>query len=194
MDAETLGRLGSLDIHWQVGETEGKFDPADLLDRAKQILAGHPGRRVVHGDLHAGNALMPDPQIPDLIDFAMAGSGHPCFDLVRISSAIAYGFMRQVEGEAEFCSFFSRLHVGGASEAELASEFPRLLESIGSRLALHALVACRDRALEITEGQPDQARQQYLAMVYLVAAQSLTIESFQEGVVRAALGAVGPTL
>ncbi len=194
MDAETLGRLAGLHVRWQVGEADGKFDPADHLDRAKQILDAHQGRRVVHGDLHTGNTLMPDAQTPDLIDFALAGSGHPCFDLVRVSSAIAYEFLRQVDEEAEFRSFFSRLHVDGASESELESEFPELLIGVGPRMALHALVACRSSAVEATEGQANEARLQYLAMVYLVAAQSLTVGDFQEGVVRSALAAVGPVL
>ena len=194
MDAETLGRLANFDVRWQVGEAGEEFDPAARLDRAKEILNTHQGRRVVHGDLHAGNALMPDTRTPDLIDFAMAGSGHPCFDLVRISSAIGYGFLRQVGGEAQFCAFFKRLHIDGVSESELKAEFPGISSSVGPMVALHVLVACRGAALGATGGQTDEALLQYLAMVYLIAAQSLTIEGFQEGIVRSVLAAIGPAL
>ncbi len=194
MDAKPLVRLAGFDVRWQVGEAGDQFDPITHLDRAKEILDTHQGRTVIHGDLHAGNALMPDTRTPDLIDFAMAGSGHPCFDLVRISSAITYGFLRQLDGETQFRAFFKRLHVDGADEAELKAEFPGLLTGIGGQVALHALVICRAAALEGTEGQPDEALRQYLAMVYLIAAQSLIIEGLQEGIVRSVLATIGPLL
>lgn len=194
MDAETLGRLAGFDVRWQVGGEDGQFDPAEHLARAKEILVGHAGSCVVHGDLHAANLLMLDDRTPDLIDFALAGKGHPCFDLVRISSAIAYEFLRLLEGEAQLYNFFARLHVDGAAEDELRSEFPSLLSGVGAQVALHALAACRTAALEAIEGEVEEPRLQYLAMVYLIAAQSLTIEGFQEGIVRSALAAVGPAL
>jgi hypothetical protein len=194
MDAETLGRLAGLEVRWQVDAEGEEFDPAEHLQRAKEILDGHGSSRVVHGDLHAANLLMPDDRTPDLIDFALAGSGHPCFDLVRISSAIAYEFIRLLEGEAQLRALFTRLHLDGTGEAELKAEFPSLLCGIGAEVALHALVACRAAALVAIAGNAEERRRQYLAMVYLVAAQSLTIDGFQEGVVRSALAAVGPTL
>jgi hypothetical protein len=194
MDAKPLQRLAEFDVRWQVGEAGNEFDPTEHLNRAKEILEAHEGRKVIHGDLHAGNTLMPDIRTPDLIDFAMAGSGHPCFDLVRISSAVAYGFLRQLVGETQFRAFFERLHIGGGTEPELKAEFPGLLTGIGGQVALHALVICRAAALEAAGGEADEALSQYLAMVYLIAAQSLIIEDLQEGIVRSALAAIGPAL
>lgn len=194
MDAKTLARLAELEVRWRVGSDGAEFDPAEHLQRAKEILDDHGASRVVHGDLHAANLLMLDDRTPDLIDFALAGRGHPCFDLVRISSAIAYEFFRLLEGEAQLRIFFSRLHLDGASEAELKTEFPGLLCGIGSAVSLHALVACRAAALTAIIGDAEERHRQYLAMVYLIAAQSLTIEDFQEGAVRCALAAVGPAL
>jgi hypothetical protein len=194
MDAKPLERLAGLNIHWQVGEPGGDFDPTVYLDRTREILRGHPTERVVHGDLHTGNALMLDTRTPDLIDFALAGSGHPCFDLVRVSSAIAYEFLRQLQDEGQMRSFFSRLHVDGAGESELKEEFAKLVTGAGPEVAVHALVTCRAAAVDVIDGDRADALLQYLAMVYLVAAQSLTIEGFQEGLVRSALAAVGPML
>lgn len=194
MDAKPLERLAEFDVRWQVGEAGNEFDPTKHLNRAKEILEAHQGRKVIHGDLHAGNTLMPDTRTPDLIDFAMAGSGHPCFDLVRISSAVAYGFLRQLDGETQFRAFFERLHIGGGTESELKAEFPGLLTGIGGQVALHALVICRAAALEAAGSEADEALSQYLAMVYLIAAQSLIIEDLQEGIVRSALAAIGPAL
>ena len=194
MDAETLRKLATLGVCWRIGEDAEMFDPAEHLERAKEILDGHDAKRVIHGDLHTGNLLMPDDRTPDLIDFALAGGGHPCFDLVRISSAIAYEFLRVLAGEPELRRFFARLHLDGAAEEELLEEFPDLLSGTGAGVAVHALTACRDAALRALDGEAEEKRSQYVAMVYLIAAQSLTIEGFQEAVVRSALAAVGPMI
>lgn len=194
MDAETLGKLANIGVCWQIGGNAEKFDPAEHLEIAKEILNDHGAKCVIHGDLHTGNLLMPDDRTPDLIDFALAGSGHPCFDLVRISSAIAYEFLRVLEGEPELRRFFARLHLENATEEELLTEFPDLLKGTGAGVAVHALTACRDAAIQALDGQVDERRRQYLAMVYLIAAQSLTIEGFQEALVRSALAAVGPAM
>lgn len=194
MDAETLGRLATLGMHWRIGEGNDEFNPTERLERVKRILNEHDASCVIHGDLHTGNLLMSDDRTPDLIDFALAGSGHPCFDLVRISSAITYEFMRVLEGEQELRRFFVRLHLDSATEEELLGEFPTLLSGTGAKVAVHALTTCRDAALQTLDGEADGGARQYLAMVYLVAAQSLTIEGFQEGLVRSVLAAVGPAI
>jgi aminoglycoside phosphotransferase (APT) family kinase protein len=194
MDAKPLERLAGLKVHWRVGDPGSDFDPIVPLAHAKDLLKSHPTARVVHGDLHTGNALMLDTRTPDLIDFALAGSGHPCFDLVRVSSAIAYEFLRQLQDEAQVRSFFKRLYVDGAEESELKEEFAGLVTGVGSEVAVHALVTCRAAALEVIGSDEEKALSQYLAMVYLIAAQSLTIEEFQEGLVRCVLAAVGPRL
>ncbi|MGD9736478.1 MAG: phosphotransferase family protein [Solirubrobacterales bacterium] len=194
MDARTLGVLAGRGVRWQIESEVGDFDPAEHLELAEQILASHSDNCIVHGDMHGGNLLLRDERTPDLIDFATAGSGHPCFDLVRISSAIAYEFLRLLEGEERQRAFFVRLHIDGADEADLRAEFPDLLAGIGSGVALRALTRCRSAALASLAGDPGEDHRQYLAMVYLVAAQSLTVADLQEGVVRSALAAVGPAL
>jgi len=84
--------------------------------------------------------------------------------------------------------------VEGARETELKAEFPKLLSGVGAGVAVRALTRCRAAALAALDGDAGEGHLQYLAMVYLVAAQSLTVEDFQEGVVRSALAAVGPVL
>lgn len=191
---ETITALAEHGIRWTLAGAAGAFDPAEHIPRAQEILSEDLPTRVLHGDLHAANLLMTDDRTPELIDFASAGSGHPCFDLVRISSAITYEFLRDLSGESELCSFFTRIHVDLAAENELRCEFPSLVGSVGARVALHALVVCRDAGLGQLLGVTENRHRHYLAMVYLIGVQSLTIEGFQEGVVRAALAAVGPAL
>jgi hypothetical protein len=59
---------------------------------------------------------------------------------------------------------------------------------------VHALSACRVAAFESLLGDEEARRAQYLAMTYLIAAQSLTIEVLQGAVVRAAIAAIAPAI
>jgi Phosphotransferase enzyme family len=193
MRAETLEYLEEIGVHWEISSAEGNFDPAELVGRAEDILSAHSHTHVVHGDMNTSNLVMPDDRTPNLIDFALAGAGHPCFDFVRFSSGVAYEFLRPVRGEEDLRRFFARLHLEGASKEELRTEFPGLLAGVGPSVALHALTECRRLALAAL---PDDGEDldQYLAMVFLIAAQSLTIEGFQVAAVRSTLGAIAPRL
>jgi hypothetical protein len=83
--------------------------------------------------------------------------------------------------------------VDGASADVLAAEFSDVLEGSSARLAATAIARCRAAALDGLTGNAE-AEVQYLAMVYLIAAQSLTMSEFEGAVVRAALAAVQPPL
>ena len=191
MGAQPLHAFAERGIRWRIGTAPDLFDPAVYIDRVIAILDDCEVEAVLHGDLHADNVLLPGDRNPCLIDFAGAGAGHPSFDLVRLSSALAYEFLRPLGGEDELISFFSRVHIDGADENALRSEYELLLVGTGSAVTLRALTACRRAALEAFD-DPQVGLTQYLAMVYLIAAQSLTIEGFQVGVVRSALAALGP--
>lgn len=189
---EPLAALASHGVRWEIDSGERVFNPAELLPQVSAKLRESETERVVHGDLHAGNVLMLDDRTPKLIDFASAGSGHPCFDLVRLSSFLAYSSIRPVCEESRLREFFQRVHVDGADRAAVEAEFPDLLASNLSRLAGKTLVDCRLGALAQDGGARGET--DYLAMVYLVAAQSLTMDHFQSVVVRATLGAIDPPL
>jgi len=195
LTVEPLENFVELDMRWSIESLEDTFDPTAFVSRAQEIVATQGRTHVIHGDLHTGNLLMQDDRTPSLIDFAKAGTGHPCFDLVRISSSIAYEFIRPLVPEETLRQFFFRTHVDGASKDALLAEFPELLSGIGSRLAVHTLTTCRGASIESLGGVDEtEAAKQYLAMVYLIGAQSLTIPGFQALVVRSALGAIRPRL
>lgn len=191
---DSLDSLADHGVRWAIEGSEGEFDPTEHIEAVTEILDSHGLTHVIHGDLHIANVLMLDDRTPKLIDFALAGAGHPCFDLVRFSSGIAYQFIRPVVAEARLRDFFSRVHLSGANEEELLAEFPELLSGIGPRLAVHALTACRVAAFESLLGDEEARRAQYLAMTYLIAAQSLTIEVLQGAVVRGAIAAIAPEI
>jgi precorrin-6B methylase 1 len=193
---DSLEALRAHGIRWAIesGTDDGEFDPAEHVEAVHETLASHGLTHVIHGDLHIANVLMLDDRTPKLIDFALAGAGHPCFDLVRFSSGIAYQFIRPVLAEAHLRDFFSRVHIDSASQEELVAEFPALFTGIGPQVALHALCSCRDAALQVLVGEPHERREQYLSMTYLIAAQSLTIDQFQAAVVRGALAAIAPAI
>jgi Ternary complex associated domain 9 len=191
MGARPLHSFAERGIRWRIGTAPATFDPAAYADRVIATLDGCEVGAVVHGDLHADNVLLPGDRNPCLIDFAGAGAGHPCFDLVRLSSALAYEFLRPLGGEEELIGFLSRAHIDGADEDELRAEYGQLLVGTGPTVALRALTACRRAALAAFDDQ-EVGLTQYLAMVYLIAVQSLTIEGFQVAVVRSALAALAP--
>ena len=44
----------------------------------------------VHGDVQLRNILVRDGREPHFIDYANCGPGHPCYDLVRLESAVLF--------------------------------------------------------------------------------------------------------
>jgi hypothetical protein len=194
LNADALQKLSDHGVRWHIAGPAGDFDPEAYLKEVEETLGEHGKTHMIHGDVHPGNVLMFDERTPGLIDYALAGSGHPCFDLVRLSSGIAYEFMRPLTPELALTNFFTKVHIGGSSSGELEEEFKNLVQGIGSKVAVHALVACRDAAKAAVSGDEEMKRRQYLAMTYLVAVQSLTIDTLQAATVRSALAAIGPAL
>jgi hypothetical protein len=194
MKVEPLAELAAREVKWTLESDEGEFDPSDHLEWVDEKLAERGDALLVHGDLHAGNVLLREDRVPEMIDFALAGAGHPCFDLVRVGSALSLAFIRPLVAESTIRQFFRRAHVDGASKTELMAEFPTLLSGVGPCVAVHALVSCRETALEQVGVDVDDAKEHYLAMVYLVAAQSLTMDQFEGAVVRGLLGAIQPSI
>jgi hypothetical protein len=193
LGVEPLAALQELGLHWQIESDAGMFDPMDVLEWVSAKVAARGEACLVHGDLHSGNVLLMDDRTPKLIDFASAGAGHPCFDLVRLGSSIVYSSLRPVVPEAALRGFFADVHVSGASIETLRANHSELGFETGARTAATALVNAREAAFSLL-GSHGGAEADYLAMVYLVAAQSLTMSEFQNSVIRAALGAIYPTI
>lgn len=193
MTVEPLQYLADLGVRWSI-ETDGKpFDPSDVLPWVETKLDELKTACLVHGDLHTGNVLMLDDRTPRLIDFALAGAGHPCFDLVRVSSAIIYSSLRPVVSEQEMRRFFARAHVDRVDAEPLCIEFPAITAGASAELSAKALCMARGAAFQLLEHY-GQGEEHYLATVFLVAAQSLTMDEFQGAIVRPALGALQPRI
>ena len=189
---EPLDELGSQGVVFQIESSDGSFDPRDLLPVVYDLIAPRLAESLVHGDLHPGNVLMADDRTPLLIDFANAGAGHPLFDLIRFGSAVGFFAIRPVVPEPRMRDLFTRIHVDGASSAEVAAGFPDIVAGGSAAVAIECLCAARAAAFEVLPG--GEALKQYLAMTYLIAAQSLTMYEFQGATVRATLGALHPAV
>jgi hypothetical protein len=190
---EPIASMSGLGIEWVLEADDGEFNARDPLELVSATVAELDREITVHGDLHAGNILLPDDRMPRLIDFAQAGAGHPAFDLVRLSSAIAYASLRCLVSERRMRSYFAAVHLTATPADALENEFADVLAAASARIANNALVLARDAALAVL---PDDqsGRAQYRAMVYLIGLQSLTRPEFQAGIVRSALGAIKPHL
>jgi hypothetical protein len=190
---EPIESLADLGIRWSLEADDGEFDVQEPLGLVADLLGRTDTGITVHGDLHAGNVLVPDDRVPRLIDFAQAGTGHPASDLVRLSSAVAYSSLRCLVPEVRMRAYFAALHLTSDPVEQLETEFAEIIAGSGAEIANTSLVLARDAALA-TLPEGEDGRSQYVAMVYLIGVQSLTRPEFQAGVVRAALGAIKPRL
>jgi len=86
---------------------------------------------------------------------------------------------------------FVRLHVEGDSATQLETDFPDIVASGSAKVAIETLCATRTAAFELLPAE--DAKEQYLAMTYLIAAQSLTMYEFQAATARATLAAIHPS-
>src|SRR5208282_5022229 len=62
---------------------------------------------IVHGDVQLRNILVRDGRDPHFIDYAYCGPGHPCYDLVRLESAVLFYCFRMNSTENELAALFS---------------------------------------------------------------------------------------
>jgi hypothetical protein len=180
-------------IGWGIADLAGK--PVDVLafrHDARRIVVQLSKHATVHGDVQLRNILVRDNREPHFIDYGYSGPGHPCFDLVRLESCLLFQCLRMTEDEWAVAKVV-RAILDGATEASILDEHATLATSIVNRLAIRACVRCRKAALEVVRnyggGEDD-----YLAMKYIVACQSLVLPQTQKGIVRGALSAIGSLL
>ena len=193
LGTEPLDALADNGGIWRINSSAGDFDPRTPLGGVAARLGLRNGTRLVHGDLHVGNVLLSDDRTPVLIDFANAGAGHPLFDLVRVSASVVYTHLRPFVPEPDLRDFFARAHLERATYESLCADFGSIIAQPSAKLAASSLCKTRDAGFVLLAGTED-AGQQYLAMTYLIAAQSLTMPEFQNASVRATLGAIFPAL
>lgn len=148
---------------------------------------------VVHGDLHLRNILVRGDSEVHLIDFASAGPGHPCIDLVRLELALYLGPVRQFEDDADCEAFQHALSVDRAPIAALEAAFPRFFRCHVNRASAVGMVAARDRALAAVHAHGGDVRD-YHAVKLLVAWQSLALMGQQGALARAAIRATASAI
>jgi hypothetical protein len=180
-------------LRWSILDVDGKeVDAFAWRQRATRVAGSLARHATVHGDVHLRNILVRDDREPHFIDYAYCGPGHPCFDLVRLESALLFTCFRMTADELTI----ARMHHGlltGASETDIAGNFPALATSVVNRLAVYASVRCRQTVLRMVQaynGDEDD----YLALKYIMACQSLFLQQTQKGVVRPLLGALATLL
>ena len=187
---ETLQRDG---VTWSISPCDGSG--GNVLDfgyLARGFALKFGNRATVHGDVQLRNVLVRDNREPYFIDYANCGPGHPCFDLVRLESAILFYCFRMVADEQAVASLLKDV-LQGADEATINQRHPVLCTSRTNRLAIHACIACRTAALAVLD-QYGGNEDDYLAMKYLLSCQSLFLIHLQGGVVRSQLSALGAML
>ncbi|MBW3596019.1 MAG: aminoglycoside phosphotransferase family protein [Planctomycetes bacterium] len=180
-------------VDWKIKILGSDRDALAIMDGAVVQAERMARRAVLHGDIHLRNVLVRDKREPHLIDYALSGKGHPCFDLVRFESALMFQCFRPIGDEQAIAELVMEIVSSARSAAEISNRFSQLMTSCGNRLALRAAVQCRDASLDVLRqqggGLPD-----YLAVRYIVACQSLTVPDLQTGVVRATVAALASML
>jgi hypothetical protein len=139
------------------------------------------------------NVLLRLDREPLFIDFANSGPGHPAFDLVRLEAALLYAYFRMVESEDKMVECFHTIFTTDSSVEDLKKAHPKLLASKTSCLATHASIETRRAALDVLKAYGGTEKD-YFSMKMIVACQSLTIQGFQAGAVRAGIRALSRIL
>ena len=184
---ETLSRTG---MKWSI-EPLGRNGGCvfQYVDTAKNRIEDFAQKVTVHGDVQLRNILVRDRQEPHFIDYANCGPGHPCYDLVRLESALLFYCFRMNSDEQSLAKLFLDI-LNGHDEAAIHAAHPVFCSSRTNRIAIHACVSCRAAAIECVTAHGG-TEDDYLAMKFVLSCQSLFLIHLQSGVVRSQLSALG---
>jgi hypothetical protein len=191
--ADTISQLAAKGVVWSITDVRGdEVNLADIASRAALIVRTQQDKAVAHGDVHLMNVLVRDNREPFLIDYAMTGPGHPCFDLVRLEAAVMFRCFRAVAPETRIAAFMAAATIEGMPYEGLKRDYPDLLTSVGNRLAAQASALVRKQCVDLLRhhGAPLES---YYAMKALVSASALTMLQPQSAICRATLSALAPT-
>lgn len=187
VDLTLLRNLQEANISWRLLPLRDGADPLICCDDAEKYLKQLEGVSVVHGDLHLRNVLVRNFNDPHLIDYAYAGPGHPCFDLVRLECALLFRALRMTDEEEVVRELM--VEVGqGMTFDDVQTAFPTLTNGIGNRVAIKASIEARKACLELLQNH-DADEAQYHAMKLMISCQSLALPECQTGIARAAVSA-----
>jgi hypothetical protein len=190
---QPLIELKKNNVEFAIHEGEAPIDILAVAESARQQVEKLNGKAICQGDIHLRNVLVRLDREPLFIDFANSGPGHPAFDLVRLEAALLYAHFRMVESEDKMVECFHTIFTTDSSLEDLKTAHPKLLASKTSCLAIHASLETRRAALDVLKTYGGNEKD-YFSMKMIVACQSLTIQGFQEGAVRAGIRAISRIL
>lgn len=174
-----LPELADRGIEWIILECGSLLE---LVTHALRITEPHSTKAVVHGDLNLRNVLIRGSE-PHLVDYACCGPGHPYFDIARLICAITMQFIRNVDQEEGLVEIFTKL-IEGRSFDDIASEHSSWCRPDSNQLCLRTFsdgIAC----IRQLESQYRLGPEQVYGVLFLIAAQSLTMPSLQSFAARA---------
>lgn len=186
IDTQSLDATLVSGVTWSLPPLRSGHRPLELRQAAVNILQKAAGLATIHGDMHLRNVLVRDGREPFLIDYAYSGPGHPCFDLVRLESALLFTIFRMTEDEATIRALLLALHDDGATLQSACTIFPALCSSIGNRLAIQVTIDSH-QACQRLLSQYGLAKSEYYAMKLVIGCQSLAMPHLQAGIVRPAI-------
>jgi hypothetical protein len=187
--ASGLRELERGGVVWQIPRLESGISA--FMEVAYTLIEPHLHMATVHGDLHLGNILVPNEGVPQLIDFAYSGPGHPVYDLVRLEAALYFKYLRQLGPEDEFANLQHDLTIEMVSTRELKEKYPAWWSSDVNAALLAGAICCRDAAMSILRSY-DLGSDQYIACKFVLCGFSMTIPGLQFGLVRATMSAMAP--
>ncbi len=195
IDVDPLNTMLNKNITWNLPCIVGGLDPLafrhDAVKRVQTLPLSNAA--TVHGDIHLGNVLVRDYRVPFLIDYAYAGPGHPCYDLVRFESSMLFQMFRVTSDEATIRTLLKNIIGTDTSLDKIKVQFPSLCSSIGNRLAIHSMIKCRAACLDLLK-KYSGSEEDYLAMKLVISYQSLTMQNLQASLVRATVVIVAELL
>jgi hypothetical protein len=162
-------------------------------ERAQVVFKTHADRAVVHGDVQLRNVLLRADREAFLIDYAGSGPGHPCIDLVRLELSLFLNVFRQLTAGNEVVLLQRDISLGQLSPSEIEAKYQSVLRLRVNDVCLAGCLAAREEALAVLSGYGG-GLEDYLAVKYLLAWQSLQLPDLQQGLVRAVIDAIAPSL
>jgi hypothetical protein len=143
LTCETYETLLHNGITWSIQDSgEGRDRVFDLVTIAQTRVAALRDKVTVHGDVQLRNILVRDGREPHFIDYANCGPGHPCFDLVRLESAVLFYCFRINSHEDELAALLLDI-LCGRDDAAILAAHPIFCTSRTNRVAMHVSPAGR---------------------------------------------------
>jgi len=183
-----IGTLEEQGINWGFDEASSR-----AKQRAKALFQNYAKRAVVHGDVQLRNILLRADREAFLIDYAGSGPGHPAIDLVRLELSLFLGAFRQITQWDEVVSLQKDISVTNLTAAALESKYKPLIGIRLNDVCLSGCIEARDEALAVLSDY-GAGLDDYLAVKYLLAWQSLQIPDLEQGLARAVIEAIAPAL